>query len=89
MKVVAWTAYGNTTVYAADSPEQLARVVNLMIDEMDGWGEEKMIAKVKAHMAKHPSEMAEIERAFRTIINLAGEDQDPLEKVILTTVKYT
>ena len=88
MKVVAWTAYGNTTVYAADSPEQLVRVVNLMIDAMDGWGEEKMIAKVQKHMAKHPTEMNEIERAFRTIVNLAGDDQDPLENVILTSVQF-
>ena len=88
MKVVAWTAYGNTTVYAADSPEQLARVVNLLIECMDGWGEEVMIAKVQKHMAKHPTEMKEIELAFRTVVKIAGSDQEPLEKVILTSVQF-
>lgn len=87
MKVVAWTAYGETTVYAADSPDQLGRVVNLMIESMEDWGEEVMIAKVKTHMAKHPNEMAEMELAFRTIVKIAGSDQDPLENVVLTTVK--
>jgi hypothetical protein len=88
MRVVAWTAYGDTTVYAADTPEQLANVINLMIEAIKDWGEEVMIAKVQKYMAKYSTEMSSMETAFRTIVNLAGTDQDPLEKVILTTVQF-
>ena len=87
MKVVVWTAYGDTTVYVADTPEQLARVVSLMMESMEDWGEEVMIEKVRKHLEKHSTEMDQVELAFRTIVKLAGTDQDQLESVTLTTVK--
>ena len=87
MKVVVWTAYGDTTVYAADTPEQLARIVSLMMESMEDWGEEVMIEKVRKHLEKHSTEMDQVELAFRTIVKLAGTDQDQLESVTLTTVK--
>lgn len=87
MKVVVWTAYGDTTVYVADTPEQLARVVSLMMESMEDWGEEVMIEKVRKHLEKHSTEMDQVELAFRTIVKLAGTDQDQLKSVTLTTVK--
>jgi hypothetical protein len=89
MKVLVWKSYGDIKVYAAETAEQLEGIIDTMMCCIEGWGEDKKIAMVKAHIEKHKGDHKEMMRAFNTIKNATGEGSDQFEDIFLTDVSET
>jgi hypothetical protein len=86
MKVLVWKSYGDIKVYAAETAEQLEGIVNTMIACVEKWDIDAEIKMATDHMAKHKGDRKEIVRAFNTIKNAAGSDDETFEDIFLTTV---
>lgn len=88
MKVVVWCSYGEIDVYAADTPQQLTKVIDMMCESVEGWGLEKKITLVREHIEKHPDDYAEIRRAFTTMVNAVHPgSHESFEKIQIKEVK--
>lgn len=87
MKVLVWKSYGNIDVYDVSTPEKLREQIVTIIGCLDGYGLEKNIKLVQDHIEKHPDDHTELRRAFNTIKNSVGYDDDNFEYLFLTDLK--
>ena len=88
MKVLVWKSHGDIEVYCIDTNEQLSRVVQMMIDCVDGWGLEAEILKAKADLEVFPGCRPNLLRAYRIIRNAVteGERHEAFEDIFITDV---
>ena len=86
MKVLVWKSYGDIGVYCIDTNEQLSRMVQMMIDCVDGWGLEAEVLKAQADL-KDGDNRPNLLRAYRTIHNAVYESgHESFEDIFITDV---
>jgi hypothetical protein len=87
MKILVWKSYGEIEVYAAESAEQLEKIVESMISCLDNWCLEDKIKLARDHIEKHRGDYCEITRAFNTIKNAVQDsDHESFERIFLTNL---
>lgn len=90
MNVVVWKSDGNIKVYAADTAEQVAGIVDTMMSCMyDEYVENNIFNLVSNHIEKHKGNRQEMVRAFNTLRNTVGVTcrHGTFEDIFLTQVQ--
>ena len=89
MNVLVWKSHGDISVYGISTAEKFKAVVYTITECVDGWGLDKQVELVRAHLEKYPEDMKEIRRAFNTMhdgINPAY-DNDNFEDLFITKLQ--
>lgn len=90
MNVLVWKSHGNIKVYAADTAEQVAGIVDTMMSCMNDEGiESHTFNLVRNHIEKHKGNHTEMVRAFNTLRNTVSVTRrhGTFEDIFLTQVQ--
>ena len=88
MKVLVWKSYGDITVYAADTAEQVRFVVEQMLSCVEGWGSymDNITNIVRKNLTKYAGDRTKIVGCFEQLRDAIGDGADQFEYLDITNM---